>query len=354
MSEREHEVESADESTDAVEEQNAGQSSSAGAPDEIIEADAPQEPDADEQAQAENDTDEHAEGEDDPAVGGGGGEDAGPSEGGNDQAPDDETAAEQADADDSGELDDLFLSPDDDSEDVIEVDVVGEESSAASDDEDASAALEEAQRAHDEERSRLEARISELEEKLETVQNDRDETRERMLRAAADLENFRKRSKREQEELRKYGIDKLCLELLPAVDNLERALAHAESSEEESDILDGVKMVYKQILSALEKHGVTGFDATGEQFNPEHHEAIQQVESQEHETGEVVDQFQKGYIIHERLLRPALVSVAKRVDGGDNDEQSREDKQDEEMNEESGESDSQQEEAVASDEGSED
>jgi molecular chaperone GrpE len=283
LSEQEQEVESVEESSEPVEDQDA---SNAGEPDEIVDPES-----SDDAAESEEEA---------PVV-----------------------------EDDSDELDDLFLSPDEGSEGVIEVDVVGDEDADPADAQDSasagpgpSAELEEANRAHAEERARLQERIDELEEQLEATRQDSEQTRERLMRAAADLENFRKRSKREREELRKYGIDKLCLELIPAVDNLERALAHAEASEEESNILDGVKMVYKQIIAALEKHGVTGFDATGEQFNPEHHEAIQQVESQEHDTGEVVEQFQKGYIIHDRLLRPALVSVAKRVEGEDNEEQS--------------------------------
>ncbi|MGM0558266.1 MAG: nucleotide exchange factor GrpE [Myxococcota bacterium] len=283
MSEQEQEVESVEEPSDAVQDQDA---SSAGEPDEIVE---PESSDQDPESSAEAPTEDQ----------------------------------------DSDELDELFLSPDEGSEGVIEVDVVGDAESEPVGGEDGDLAeasgsveLEEAKKAHAEERDRLEKRIEELEEQVETARQESEQTRERLMRAAADLENFRKRSKREREELRKYGIDKLSLELIPAVDNLERALAHAEASEEESNILDGVKMVYKQIIAALEKHGVTGFDATGEQFNPEHHEAIQQVESSEHETGEVVDQFQKGYFIHDRLLRPALVSVAKRVEAEDNEEHS--------------------------------
>ena len=210
-----------------------------------------------------------------------------------------------------GELDELFLSPDDDSEDVIEVDYDGE---ADPDNAGVEVREEDVSELHDE--------IEQLNERVEQAEKERGDFKERWMRAAADLENLRKRAKREREEQRKYGTDKLALELLPAVDNLERALMHAETSEDSGSIVDGVNMVHRQVLTALEKHGITGFEAKGEKFNPEQHEAIQQVETTELDTGTVVEQFQKGYFIHDRLLRPALVSVAKRVAGGDNEQQS--------------------------------
>jgi molecular chaperone GrpE len=365
LSEQEQEVESTEEQTEVVEDEGGQEPSRAGEPDEIIDADSTDEHkgDADEtsetpdgageqQDEQPQDADEGDHGESDGSEPGGSEPDEsddrhGPQDGMDGSPVERAVAADEADqAGEADELDDLFLSPDDDMGDVIEVDVIdGEEAEqleqdlegGAADKPEVSqpdkpdlsqtAAAQKLRKEYEAERGELQARIEELEQKLEAVQEERDQTKERLMRSAADLENYRKRSKREREEMRKYGIDKLCLELLPAVDNLERALAHAEASEEESNILDGVKMVYKQILSALEKHGVTGFDAEGEKFNPEHHEAIQQVESSEHETGEVVEQFQKGYVIHDRLLRPALVSVAKRVDGGDNGEQSQETEQ---------------------------
>jgi molecular chaperone GrpE len=224
------------------------------------------------------------------------------------QGDSEQPAAEEASADEE-ELEGLFLSPDDDSDDVIEVDYS---------EETAGGGMEVRQ----EDVSELHDQIARLEEKVEEAERERGEFKERWVRAAADLENLRKRAKREKEEQRKYGNDKLALELLPAVDNLERALAHAEKSDDTGSIVDGVKMVYRQILTAFEKHGITGFESKGEKFNPEQHEAIQQVETTEHDTGTVVEQYQKGYFIHDRLLRPAMVSVAKRVAGGDNDQQS--------------------------------
>ena len=161
--------------------------------------------------------------------------------------------------------------------------------------------------------------VEELRAKLLAAETERDEAKNRYLRTAADLENFRKRTAREKDDMRKYGIDRVVLELLPVIDNLDRALDHAEKSETSAtSIVDGVRMVYRQFLTSLEKHGVTSFDAKGQHFDPTKHEAIQQVETPEFDTGTVMEQYQKGYFLHDRLIRPALVAVAKKVESNDN------------------------------------
>lgn len=147
--------------------------------------------------------------------------------------------------------------------------------------------------------------------KLGEVEAERDEYKNRMMRLAADLENFRKRTAREKDDLRKYGIDRVVLELLPVLDNLERALEHADKSEDSTTIVDGVRMVHRQFVTALEKHGVRGFASKGEMFDPQKHEAIQQMETTDHPTGFVLEEYQKGYYLHERLIRPALVVVVR-------------------------------------------
>src|SRR5690606_13259424 len=108
----------------------------------------------------------------------------------------------------------------------------------------------------------------------EELAADRDEQRNRLLRVAADLENFRRRSQREKDDLRLYGIDRVVMELVPAVDNLERALQHVEA--DPASLAEGVSMIYRQIVAALGKHGVQGFESRGEPFDPTRHEAIQQ------------------------------------------------------------------------------
>lgn len=206
--------------------------------------------------------------------------------------------------------DDLFLSPDEDDDDE-EVIVVGDEDSEAGDeDSDAEDDEDEASAAQEALKAELEASRTRLNE----VSEERDELKNKLMRSVADLENYRRRAEREKEDLRKYGIDKVVSDLIPAVDNLERALQHAEGREDPASIVDGVTMVYKQIVNALAKYGVQGFVSKGELFDPQRHEAIQQVESTEFDTGTIVEEYQKGYFLHDRLLRPALVAVAKRID----------------------------------------
>lgn len=213
-------------------------------------------------------------------------------------------------------IDELFLSPDDsDGQVVFEAPDAGDhqapatEVSDAADDDDAA----------DDQATIAEAMVSsaefdELRESLAAAERERDEVKERMIRTAADLENFRKRTLREKEEHRKYGIDKVVLELLPVLDNLDRALGHADKSADSGSIVDGIRMVQKQFVSALQKHGVQGFDSVGDAFDPQRHEAIQQVETADHETGTVLEQYQRGYMLHERLIRPAMVVVAKKLE----------------------------------------
>lgn len=157
-------------------------------------------------------------------------------------------------------------------------------------------------------------RVLELEARVEELIKERDDFKNRLMRTAADLENFRKRTARERDDLRKFGIDKVVVDLLPVIDNLDRALVHSDTSADASGIVDGVRMVLKQFITSLEKHGVKGFAAKGEAFDPTRHEAIQQIETPDHETGTVMEEYQKGYFLHERLIRPAMVSVARKIE----------------------------------------
>lgn len=226
------------------------------------------------------------------------------------QAPDDGEDAPTSEGD-SGQEDGLeFLSPEDSDAEAIEVVA---QSEATSGDDAEEAPEEEPPNPFELLLERERQRVKALEESLASMTAERDDFKSRLLRSAADLENFRKRKEREKEGLRKYGAERVVADLLPAIDNLERALEHAEKSEEQSSISDGVKMVHRQLQSALEKHGIKGFSALGERFDPQLHEAIQQVETTEHETGMVMQEFQKGYYIHDRLLRPAMTVVAKNV-----------------------------------------
>ncbi len=134
------------------------------------------------------------------------------------------------------------------------------------------------------------------------------ELHDRLLRLGADYDNFRKRSMRQMDEARQFGAEKVIYDLLAVVDNLERALAHAEG--DQSPMVEGVRMVTKQFLDVLAVHGVQGFDSQGETFDPERHEAMGQAPAGDRAPGTVVEEMLKGYFLHDRLLRPAQVIVA--------------------------------------------
>jgi molecular chaperone GrpE len=132
--------------------------------------------------------------------------------------------------------------------------------------------------------------------------------RQRAYRAAADLENFRKRVLKEKEELRKYAIEGVLKDLIPVADNMERALGHAGTSG--GALADGVSMILRQYLAALERYGAKPFDPKGEHFDPQFHEAMSQRPREGAEPGTVIEVFQRGWMLHDRLVRPAMVVIA--------------------------------------------
>ncbi len=130
------------------------------------------------------------------------------------------------------------------------------------------------------------------------------------LRERAEAENFKKRMLREKTEALRFASEPLVRDLLPVVDNLERALEHANGGGQ--SVIEGVRLVLKSLVDLLERYGVTRVDAVGEQFDPARHQAMAQIESAEHAPNQVVQQHHRGYLLHDRLLRPALVTVAAR------------------------------------------
>jgi molecular chaperone GrpE len=140
-------------------------------------------------------------------------------------------------------------------------------------------------------------------------------TRAQLQRLGADFENLRRRTHREQDELRRYGNQRLLTDLLPVIDNLQRALAHAPA-ENPDPVIQGVQMVAKQWQDVLGTYGVVSFASAGSPFDPERHEAIGQQTSSTNAPGTVLSELQTGYMMHERLLRPARVIVADQASGG--------------------------------------
>ncbi|MCX7981351.1 MAG: nucleotide exchange factor GrpE [Syntrophales bacterium] len=165
----------------------------------------------------------------------------------------------------------------------------------------------------------LEEECTRLREMLEAKEREAAENYDRYLRAMAELDNFRKRTAREKEELVKFGNENLIRDILPLIDNLNRALAHAESSNNFEAFKEGLVMVRDQFMRTLEKHGLSCIDCVSKEFDPNYHEALYQVNSPDHDNNQVVEELEKGYLLHGRLLRPAKVSVCKktenRVDG---------------------------------------
>ena len=156
-----------------------------------------------------------------------------------------------------------------------------------------------------------ESEIAELRQQLNTKEEEAKNNYDRYIRQVAEMDNFKKRTAREREESVRYANEGLVKDLLPVIDNLERAITHASSGGSGKLLAEGVDLVLKGFLDALAKHGVQPVAAVGLTFDPAQHEALAQVESAEQPPNTVVEAHQSGYMMRERLLRPALVTVSK-------------------------------------------
>ncbi len=154
-----------------------------------------------------------------------------------------------------------------------------------------------------------------LEARLEAKKKEAQDNFDRFLRLSAEFENFKKRMEKEKNDAYKFGTENLIKELLPVLDNLERAIDHGEAKGPQG-LLEGVDMTLKGFLTALEKIGVSPVDASGKEFDPNLHEAVMVQEDAHHPAGTVLTQLQKGYTLHSRLIRPAMVVVSKRPELG--------------------------------------
>ncbi len=147
------------------------------------------------------------------------------------------------------------------------------------------------------------------EEKVEEFAGQKDH----FLRLQAEFENFRRRSLKEKQESLRFGHQNLVKDLLSAVDNLERAMEHGaqNAGAEVRGVLDGIALVYREIMSTFDKHGVSQIDAAGQVFDPAVHEAIGQIPNAEAPPNTVVQVLQRGYVIHDRMVRPSRVLVSR-------------------------------------------
>jgi molecular chaperone GrpE len=154
--------------------------------------------------------------------------------------------------------------------------------------------------------------IDELKSKLEEKEREAKENYDRFLRNAAELENYKKRSARQMDEFRKYANESLIMELLTVVDNLERAIQSSHDDENSNaGVVAGVQMTLNEILKILDKFGVKPIDSLEQIFDPAFHQAVMQAEASDFPAKTVIEELQKGYLIHDRLLRPAMVVVSK-------------------------------------------
>jgi molecular chaperone GrpE len=152
--------------------------------------------------------------------------------------------------------------------------------------------------------------LKEMEARFEAKEEEAKETYDRLLRVSADFENYKKRSSREMEEFRKYANQSLLKEMLSVVDNLELAINSSnEDKKADKTLIEGLNLTLNEILRVFEKFNVTPIEAQGKTFDPAYHEAVMREETDDYPENTVISEFQKGYLIHDRLLRPAMVVV---------------------------------------------
>ena len=145
---------------------------------------------------------------------------------------------------------------------------------------------------------------------VDALKSERDALQDRLLRTAAEFDNYRKRIDRERREQADASASSLLTEILPVVDNLERALL-APATPESARYRAGVELIHRQLVDLLRKRGVIPFEALGTDFDPRIHQAVSQETSETHRDGEVMEEMQRGYMLGDRLLRAAMVKVAK-------------------------------------------
>jgi molecular chaperone GrpE len=154
--------------------------------------------------------------------------------------------------------------------------------------------------------------IRELEGKLKATEEEAKETYDRFLRVSAEFENYKKRSAREMDDFRKFANQSLLKEMLSVVDNLELAINSANvNPKSDSSLKEGLDLTHREIMRVFDKFNVKPIESKGKSFDPTYHEAVMQEETDDYPENTVINEMQKGYLIHDRLLRPAMVVVAK-------------------------------------------
>ncbi|MFS0655250.1 nucleotide exchange factor GrpE [Bacillus sp. 179-C3.3 HS] len=148
-----------------------------------------------------------------------------------------------------------------------------------------------------------------FQEKVDELQQLLDEKENKILRVQADFENYKRRARTEVETVQKYRSQHVVSNLLPALDNFERALGIDPDNDQAKSLLEGVQMVYRQLIEALKDEGVEQIEAVGKEFDPTLHQAVMQVEDENYDSNIVVEELQKGYKLKDRVIRPSMVKV---------------------------------------------
>lgn len=153
--------------------------------------------------------------------------------------------------------------------------------------------------------------IKNLEEELESARGEAQQSYDRFLRVSAEFDNFKKRSQRDMAEFRKFANQSFAKSLLPIVDNLERAIGSSkENNTSDTCLVDGIGLTLQELLKVFEQFGIKPIESVGEPFDPVYHQAVMQEETDQQPENTVISELQKGYLLHDRLLRPSMVSVA--------------------------------------------
>jgi molecular chaperone GrpE len=151
--------------------------------------------------------------------------------------------------------------------------------------------------------------VDEKDQEIQSLKAKLEEADNRYLRLQADFDNFRRRTRLDQEASQKYRAQKLITDLLPAMDNFERAMKIEADNEQTKTLLQGMEMVYRSLHDALKNEGVEPIDSVGKEFDPHQHQAVMQGEDENYGSNIVTDEFQKGYLLKDRVIRPAMVKV---------------------------------------------
>lgn len=158
--------------------------------------------------------------------------------------------------------------------------------------------------------NKLRKQLNEYKEKYEALEAEKKQLTDRMLRIQADYDNFKRRTEKERIAERKYQAQDLATELLPVIDNFERAL-QTEVSDENKGFKDGMVMIYEQLQNALKSQGIEAIEAVNKEFDPNIHHAVMQVEDENFDSNVIVEELQKGYMLKDKVIRPAMVKVNK-------------------------------------------